>query len=225
MFNTFATPMHVSSTWLTCWLCRWPPGLEAGRWNTPRGPWLRSPSDWSLSTWSSESCPAAHTPLLGLSWSESMRRGAGKDRWERKWRLWKWCWKWCREQGWQQERILRERFTKRGSCKRWWRKNGRRNAQKKAREEEKRGKKRVNQKQTAKKLIMQHKMQKFMDFMKLAGALTWRDIREAERGQCHVVWKLLCTSKGFYCESSKYIPNSKRNFLKPKLGLNNLTRK
>lgn len=29
-------------------------------------------------------------------------------------------------------------------------------------------------------------MQKFMDFMKLAGALTWRDIREAERGQCHV---------------------------------------
>lgn len=34
------------------------------------------------------------------------------------------------------------------------------------------GKKRVNQKRTAKKLIMQHKMQKFMDFMKLAGALT-----------------------------------------------------
>lgn len=37
---------------------------------------------------------------------------------------------------------------------------------------EKKGEKRVNQKQTAKKLIMQHKMQKFMDFMKLAGALT-----------------------------------------------------
>lgn len=36
----------------------------------------------------------------------------------------------------------------------------------------KKGEKRVNQKQTAKKLIMQHKMQKFMDFMKLAGALT-----------------------------------------------------
>lgn len=223
MFNAFTTPMHVSSTWLTCWLCRWPPGLEAGRWNTPRGPWLRSPSDWSLSTWSSESCPAAHTPLLGLSWSESMRRGAGKDRWVRKWWSWKWCWKWCREQGWQQERILRNSQSEGVAKDDGERMEGELPRRKQGRR--KKGEKRVNQKQTAKKLIMQHKMQKFMDFMKLAGALTWRDIREAERGQCHVVWKLLCTSKGFYCESSKYIPNSKRNFLKPELGLNNLTRK
>lgn len=139
MFNTFTTPMHVSSTWLTCWLCRWPPGLEAGRWNTPRGPWLRSPSDWSLSTWSSESCLAAHTPLLGLSWSESMRRGAGKDRWERKWRSWKWCWKWCREQGWQQERILRNSQSE-GVAKDDWERMEGEMPQKKAREEKKGGK-------------------------------------------------------------------------------------
>lgn len=71
--TTILLVLHVWRRHLTCWLCWWPPGSEAGRWNTPKGPWPHSPWDWSPSTWSSESCLPAHTPRFGLSWSE---RGA-----------------------------------------------------------------------------------------------------------------------------------------------------
>lgn len=72
--TTILLVLHVWRRHLTCWLCWWPPGSEAGRRNTLRGPWPHSPWDWSPSTWSSESCLPAHTPRFGLSWSERGQR-------------------------------------------------------------------------------------------------------------------------------------------------------
>lgn len=84
--NTTSPPSQPVSSklqmffmFLTCWLCWWPPGLEVAQWNTPKGPWPHSPWGWSPSTWSFESCLPAHTPHLGLLWSERGGRGNRMD--------------------------------------------------------------------------------------------------------------------------------------------------
>lgn len=66
-----------------------------------------------------------------------------------------------------------------------------------------RGEKTCKPKADSDKLKMQHKMQTFMNFMKLAEAL-----ESLAQERCHVDRKLLCT-ESFYSESSKYSPNSK----------------